>query len=197
LYRLQVKGRTVTLQVERNNRPLYLLIAGVIVLLDQVSKLLIRHYFRPGESCRLFDSDLIWIVYVQNSGMAFGIRIIPPFVLAIIAFIAAVALGIFIFRHPHLTYWHGVPFSLIMGGAIGNLIDRLTIGEVVDFISVDFPDFIMPRWPVFNVADSSLSVGIVSLILITLFRGQQLSENREESKDLEATHIGSDETEEW
>jgi signal peptidase II len=193
---LQAEGRTVTSQVERNHRWLYLVIAGGIVLLDQVSKWFIRHYFELGELFRLFDGDLIWIVYVLNPGMAFGLRIIPPIVLALIAFVAAVGLGIFIFRHPQLTPWHGVPFSLIMGGALGNLIDRLTVGEVIDFISVDFPDLVMPRWPVFNVADSSVSVGITSLIVITLFMGQKLAGHIDETPDMETSHSGSDKDEE-
>ena len=143
----------------------------------------------PGEILRLFDSDLVWFVFVLNPGMAFGIRVIPPFVLAVISFAAAVGLGIFIYRTPSLTPWHGVPFSLIMGGAIGNLIDRIMIGEVVDFVSIDMPDFIMLRFPAFNVADSAVSIGIVSLIVISFFRGER--RGTKEPTDYESWSIES------
>jgi len=158
--------------VRINHRARYLLTVAVIICLDQVTKFLIRYFVNPGEIIRVFNNDMIWLVYVLNPGMAFGIRVIPPFVLMIITFTAAVGLGIFIYRNPSLTPWQGIPFSLIMGGAVGNFIDRIIRGEVIDFLSVNMPDFIMLRFPAFNVADSAISVGITSLIVISFFRGE-------------------------
>ena len=60
-------------------------------------------------------------------------------------------------------------FALILGGAIGNLIDRIFMGSVTDFIWCDFPDVIMMRWPVFNIADSSIVIAIVLMIASTIF----------------------------
>ena len=60
-------------------------------------------------------------------------------------------------------------FALILGGAIGNLIDRIFIGSVTDFIWCDFPDVIMTRWPIFNLADSSIVIAIVLMIASTIF----------------------------
>ena len=156
-----------------NNRRLYLSIGVGIVILDQLTKLLVLNYMPHDEIIRLFNGDLIWLVFVQNPGIAFGIRIIPPIVLAVISFVAATALGIYIYRNPLLPYKYGLPFAFIMGGAIGNLIDRIIFGKVTDFISVDFPDFIMHRWPVFNVADSAVSIGAVCLVLATFFTRDQ------------------------
>jgi len=60
-----------------------------------------------------------------------------------------------------------------MGGAIGNTIDRLLYGYVIDFIDVDLPDWLMERWPVFNVADSAVSVGVTLLLIVMLFKPSQ------------------------
>jgi len=151
------------------NRLIYLIVVGVIIVLDQFSKFIVRYYLPRDEIIRLFDGDLIWLVFITNPGLAFGIRIIHPVILTVIAFIAAAGLGIFLFRTSSVPYRQGIPFALVMGGAIGNMIDRLIIGEVVDFISVDMPDFIMSRWPVFNVADSAVSIGVACLIFFALF----------------------------
>ncbi|HXK49558.1 MAG TPA: signal peptidase II, partial [Clostridiales bacterium] len=59
--------------------------------------------------------------------------------------------------------------SLILGGAAGNLIDRISTGRVIDFIDCDFPDFIMQRWPVFNLADSFITAGMVFLFIHFIF----------------------------
>jgi len=165
----------------RNNYFFYLLIVACVVLLDQVSKFVVTKFILSGDVIRLFNSDLIWLVLVMNPGMAFGVRIIPSAFLAIIAFTAAIGLGIFLYRKSSLSLWQGFPFALIIGGAIGNLIDRLTLGEVVDFISINMPDFIIPRWPAFNLADSALSVGIVWILIVSLIgrvnRGQVENED--------------------
>jgi len=106
---------------------------------------------------------------MSNPGMAFGVRLIPPWVLILVKAITAVVIGIYILRSSRLIFLQTLPLALIMGGALGNLTDRLRWGEVVDFISVDFPDFLMERWPTFNVADSAVSVGVTILILFSLF----------------------------
>jgi signal peptidase II len=124
-------------------------------------------WLSSGQIVKLFDGELVWFVLVHNPGLAFGLRILPTPALAVISLIAASALGFYLYRYP-LPMHQGLPFGLIMGGAIGNMIDRMRLGKVVDFISVDFPDFWMSRWPVFNVADSAVSIGIVWIVLVTL-----------------------------
>ena len=122
-------------------------------------------YLKEGAIVRLFDSDFIWLIYVLNPGFAFGVKILPPIILKIFAIIAAGALGYFLYTRWSQPLMQNLPLTLIMGGAIGNLIDRLRIGEVIDFVSVDMPDFFMDRFPVFNVADSMVSVGVVLLMI--------------------------------
>jgi len=151
--------------------------------LDQGSKLLVRMWMLPGDVIRLFDGDLIWLVFVLNPGLAFGIRLLPPVVLTGIALLAALGLGVYLYLHPLLPLRQGMPLTLIMGGALGNMIDRLAIGQVVDFLSVDMPDFIMIRWPAFNVADSAVSVGVVFLVILSLFSRQRWGELKPEGTE--------------
>lgn len=152
-----------------SGRVLYFLIASVIIVSDQITKSVISSWLSPGQIVKLFDSDLVWLVLVHNPGSAFGIRLIPTPILAIISLIAAAALILYLFRYSQLPFSQGVPLGLILGGAVGNMIDRFRLGKVVDFVSVNLPDWWMDRWPVFNVADSAVSVGVVWMILVTLF----------------------------
>ncbi len=166
------------------NRWTYLLIALIIVALDQITKQLIIHYLPLGEQIRLFDGNLLWIQHVMNPGMAFGIRILPPVILAIISAFAACVLIAYLFLSPYSHGGQGFSLGLIIGGAIGNLIDRISIGKVIDFISVDFPDAIMIRWPTFNVADSSVSVGVTLLIIFSFLQDRSASNNHETSDSI-------------
>lgn len=68
-----------------------------------------------------------------------------------------------------------VSFSLIVAGAIGNLIDRIYLGSVTDFLDFDFPDFLMERWPIFNVADSAICVAIGLYIIYVLFYEKRIT----------------------
>jgi signal peptidase II len=140
---------------------------------------------------RPFDGDFVWLLYVLNPGFAFGVRILPPLVLKIFALLAASALGYYLFTRWSESLQQNLSLSLIMGGAIGNLIDRIRIGEVIDFLSVDFPDFIMDRFPVFNVADSMVSIGVVLWMLHTIFSKENYSKESgptEEIHTLESTN---------
>lgn len=163
----------------------YLLIALAIVVLDQVTKQLITHYLPIGSQIRMFGGELMWIQHVLNPGMAFGLRLLPPFVLAVISTFAACVLIAYLFLSPHSSGGQGLALGLIIGGAIGNLIDRIAYGKVIDFISVDFPDAIMMRWPTFNVADSAVSVGVTVLIILSFLKDQTGLKEADESEPLE------------
>ncbi len=141
------------------------------MVVDQYTKSLATEYLKDGALIKPFGSDVVWLLYVLNPGFAFGIRILPPIVLKLFALVAALGLGYYLFTHWSQPRMQNLSLTFIMGGAIGNLIDRFRIGEVIDFISVDMPDFIMDRFPVFNVADSMVSIGVVLLILHTFFSG--------------------------
>jgi signal peptidase II len=183
VHSLQTEGRTAAATLMLDRRIGYYLIGGGIVLADQVTKHLAQAGLAPGEVVRVGGGDLVWLVLVFNSGIAFGIKAITPLVLAIVAALAAIILAFFFYRNRGLPLLQGLPLALIMGGAVGNLIDRITIGKVVDFISVDTPDFFMTRWPVFNVADSAISVGVVWLVIMSLIGSGAQPEADEDGED--------------
>jgi signal peptidase II len=137
-------------------------IAAVIVALDQWTKWLVRTNIAPGESW--LPQSLLWlspyarIVHWYNRGAAFGMFQQGNMVFTVLAFIVIAAIIYYYPQISHADWPLRLAMSMQMGGAIGNLIDRLTIGHVTDFISVG-------TFPVFNIADSSISVGCVVLLL--------------------------------
>jgi signal peptidase II len=137
-------------------------IAALIIALDQWTKWLVRTNIPAGQSW--LPDSLSWlspyarIVHWYNRGAAFGIFQEGSMVFTVLAFIVSAAI---IYYYPQVSSqdWPlRLAMSMQLGGAIGNLIDRLTIGHVTDFISVG-------TFPVFNIADSSISVGCVVLLL--------------------------------
>lgn len=138
-----------------------------ILILDQITKLIATDALQSGRIVKPFGNDLLWFLYVQNPGIAFGMQIFPPIVLTIINGAAGLLLGYFLFRYPRQALYQSIPFALVMAGAWGNMIDRIMIGQVTDFISVDMPNWIMDRFPVFNVADSAVSIGVLTLVAVS------------------------------
>lgn len=166
----------------------YFLVALGILTLDQATKLFIKGVPALGFSGLPYGmsypvlGDFFRITYIENPGMAFGIEPGGKIPLAAFSIIAAVILSIILWRlraSPSPLRW---PLALILGGATGNLIDRmfygvfyhegpLFFGRVVDFLDVDFFHvkifaFELHRWPVFNVADSAVSIGVVALAIV-------------------------------
>ncbi len=149
---------------------LWLLISGLIVVFDQITKFLIRSRFELYSSIQIIG-DLVRFTYVRNTGAAFSLSFGNPMVnriIFIVITIIALIVLLFYLRKTKNSLESAI-VSLIIGGAIGNLIDRIMLGYVTDFIDCDFPDFIMTRFPVFNVADSSITIAITLLIIYILF----------------------------
>jgi signal peptidase II len=131
----------------------FFLVAGFIFAFDQLTKAAIRDWLAVGESWPS-DGWLVKITHVTNSGAAFGILQDAGLFLTITA---VIAIGAIVFYYLYPPMDHGllrVALGLELGGAAGNLADRLRFGHVTDFI--DFP-----RYPEFNVADSSIVIGLV------------------------------------
>ena len=138
---------------------IFSLTALLIVVADQLSKLWIRSSLAIGES--LFEVGFFRLTRVHNSGAAFGLFQGQSFLLTIIASVgvAALLLYAFLFHHkfPFLENRLGkLALGLVLGGTVGNLIDRIYLGYVTDFIDFNF-------WPAFNIADSAIVVGIIIL----------------------------------
>ena len=138
------------------------LIVSAIVVLDQITKYLIAAHLSPFDSIEVFP--FLHIVNVRNTGAAFGsFRGVGSVFFIVISVIAIIFVITLLVRR---TYNY-IGLSLVLGGAIGNLIDRVLYGKVVDFIDFSVGSF---HWPAFNVADSSLTVGIGIILLTSLLR---------------------------
>jgi len=139
----------------------FLLLAAFAVALDQASKEVIRAWLPKGDTWPE-GWDLIRITHIDNSGAAFGI-LQDATLFLLLATVAGVALVIwYMIETIALGRWYGVALGLILGGALGNLIDRTARGYVTDFIDP-------ANYPAFNLADSSIVIGVGILIVITLF----------------------------
>jgi len=162
-----------------------LLLSIFVVLIDQLSKTIIAQTLYPGESIRVLG-NFFRITYVLNPGGAFGTKIGSGTFYTIIS-ILAIFLGIyFFFRTREDETWFKAGWALILGGAVGNLIDRFRFGEVLDFLDFDFFDVHIPsvihldRWPVFNFADVSVTVAMIIILWqVLLPKGQKGSEKIE------------------
>jgi len=138
--------------------------AIVALALDQYTKHVVISNFQPGES-RIFVPHVLYWTFVQNTHGAFGLFGDSPVVLVAMA-IAVLAVFWFAFREAAAkSIVVQVAFGAIVGGAIGNIVDRFHYHFVVDFIDLRW-------WPVFNVADSCITVGVALLILTSLKREQ-------------------------
>jgi signal peptidase II len=150
------------------------IVALTIAFFDQLTKYLVVSTMNLYESVSVLG-DLVKITFIYNQNGAFGLapQKLLPFLHRKIFYIIFSLLAGFIvlymyFKTEPADKWSRAALMLIAGGAVGNFIDRIRMGRVVDFIDCDFPDFIMERWPVFNVADSCVTVGIAILIVVTL-----------------------------
>jgi signal peptidase II len=153
--------------VSRRRISLLLAIAVGIIVLDQVTKSLVTRRFWLGESISVVP-DFFSLTYIRNTGAAFGILATanPAFRVPFFLIVPLVALGsiIYIFKKiPEKDIKLSTALALVMGGAIGNLIDRVAFGYVIDFL--DFHWKYQYHFPAFNVADSAICVGVGILML--------------------------------
>jgi signal peptidase II len=149
---------------------LLLIVSPVLLIFDQWTKLLVDSRFYLYESVPLIDNFLA-LTYVRNKGAAFGILSDSAIRIPFFITVSCVALiGILWYlRHievsQKLQQW---AMTLIFSGALGNLIDRIRLGEVIDFLDVHWYEH---HWPAFNVADSAITIG-VGLLLIDLWKDE-------------------------
>ena len=137
-------------------------VAAVSVALDQWAKLWATTNLAFHEPIRVVG-DLVRFTYTRNSGIAFGMFAGQSFPFYIFSIVAAVAVVWLWVRHPLLPVLRQLSLALILGGAIGNLIDRLRFGEVTDFILLSWRGH---EFPVFNVADMCVTFGVILFALV-------------------------------
>ncbi|MEX2238215.1 MAG: signal peptidase II [Dehalococcoidia bacterium] len=151
----------------------FLAVAAIVVALDQLTKVLIRSTIERGDEWP--EGWAVRLVHVTNSGAAFGVLEGQTLFLIVTSLIAIGTIAFYYLYPPADHAFVRVALGLLLGGAIGNLMDRIRSGEVVDFVK--FPNF-----PAFNVADSSISIGVALLFIFSL-----LSEREEQARTGEQT----------
>ncbi|MCS7228542.1 MAG: signal peptidase II [Candidatus Kryptonium sp.] len=161
-----------------------------IVICDQLTKLLIRGFeipslgikvkgMRIGESKQIIG-DFLRITYTENPGIAFGINLGNKLYVTLLALVAVIVVFIYLYKVRNESLMLRLSLGMIIGGAIGNLTDRifhgvifnyekLFHGRVIDFIDIDFFDinlfgYHIDRWPIFNIADASVTIGVLILL---------------------------------
>lgn len=141
----------------KNKNFIFFGVALLIIILDQLTKYLVKSNLSMGQSVPVIK-NFFSITLIKNFGIGFGMLNIPA-ARWILVFAAIVIIGIILYYYKQIPdkYLPLVAASLVLGGAIGNIIDRILLGFVVDFL-----DFTI--WPAFNVADSAVTIGAVCLI---------------------------------
>jgi len=142
----------------RGRLRLLLIVVALVVALDQLSKVWINAN-RPQTELLPGFLDL---VYVKNYGAIFGLVHSHTELFIALGIAGVVIILVFLYYFPPATNVGMVSFALILGGAVGNLIDRIRLGYVIDFVSIHVQELF--RWPAFNIADTALTVGILMLI---------------------------------
>jgi signal peptidase II len=157
---------------------LLLLPALAVIALDQISKFFLARTIPEYGSVPVIEG-FFNLVHVRNRGMAFGLMNRPeqglPFYLLVAATIAAIALLLFWFRKmKDEDHKITIGLGLILGGAVGNFIDRIRLGEVIDFLDFSAGPY---HWPAFNVADTAITVGILWLAVNLIIRNPPKGED--------------------
>lgn len=194
-------------------KALYLSFA--VVVIDQVTKLMVKGFSIPflninyegmylGQMIPIF-SDFFRFTFVENPGMAFGYDPGSNFklIISVFSLVASIGLIFYLYVIRDKSWSLKIAIALILGGAVGNLIDRtfyglffdyapLFYGKVVDFFDVDFFDFTLfgrsyDRWPVFNIADAAVTIGVLVLVLF-------YKKHQEEDEKVEAVLDGGTST---
>lgn len=152
---------------EPAGRPQWLAFGGLaatIVVLDQLTKAWLASFLAPGESVSVLG-DLLRLVHAQNTGGLFGLlrgQAVPFAIVSLVVVALIVAYHGRSGRNPYLS----ITLGLLLGGAIGNLIDRIRLGYVVDFVDAGIGNL---RWYTFNVADAAISFSILLLLAASIW----------------------------
>jgi len=132
-----------------------------VLIIDQTTKLLVRHFLELDHFFSLFGK-YIGLRYILNPGIVLGIKIGGNTFFSVFTAFASVLVLTLLFQLKENNPWIRIALALILGGALGNLMDRLFIGKIVDFIEIG-------PWPIFNLADVAVTIGLIVLIVVVLF----------------------------
>jgi|SRR5690554_3447280 len=147
------------------NRWHILWVTVLVILLDQATKLRVSYFMQLGESLSVLG-DFFRLTYITNTGAAFSFSLgndeINRLFFIVVSIVAILVFLFLLIKERRLIT--RIAYALILGGAFGNLIDRILYGAVIDFFDFKFFSFIMERWPVFNIADSAIVIAIFLLL---------------------------------
>ena len=129
---------------------------AAVLAADQIVKALVTSSLARGEERDVVAG--IKLVNVRNSGVAFGQLQNAGLIVGVVVTLAVIALLVFFVRNASRP-WIWLPTGMLLGGALGNIVDRLREGAVIDFVK-------LPHWPAFNVADSAITIGVVVLLFV-------------------------------
>lgn len=165
---------------------LWCIIIAALVIFDQLTKILVAGNMLLYESIPVIPK-LFSLTYIHNYGAAWGMFSEHRWVFLIITTVALIIMPIILYRYRKLHFLFGFSLSMILAGAIGNMIDRVFLGYVVDFIEAVFIDF-----PIFNVADICVVVGAVLMAIYLIFLDKTFFVDKPKSKPNGEADHGTD-----
>jgi signal peptidase II len=131
-------------------------VAVAVIALDQLTKHTLGTWIKPEQTRHVIPG--ITLVYERNTGVSFSFLAGDGALVYVVIGVALVALIAYLLRHPTVRLvW--IPTGMLVGGAVGNLVDRIAYGSVIDFIK-------LPHWPAFNLADTSITFGVILLVVV-------------------------------
>lgn len=140
-----------------------LLISFIVLVFDFISKIIVSNLMVVGDSIKVID-NFIYITYARNTGVAFSLLDNSLLFIIIITFVVIIGLIWYICKNKFDKY-NSICYGLVIGGAIGNLIDRIIYGYVIDFIDIYIFGY---DYPIFNMADIFIVVGIIGLFILSI-----------------------------
>lgn len=146
--------------------PIYIILSLAVVLLDQLVKYFVKTSIKLNTSQDLIP-HVLSIAHIRNYGAAWSILIGQRWFFTIIS-IVALAIMLYYLKEKWTNWGYGLGLALMIGGTVGNFIDRIHYGYVVDMFELNFINF-----PIFNVADCALTVGVI-ILLIVMFKDESL-----------------------
>jgi len=140
------------------------ILSAFVVLADQVTKNIVTENFLYGENLNVFSG--FNLILIHNTGAAFSFLSDAGgwqrWLFLLISLIVSIILAAWLYRLKKTQFFMSLSLSLILGGAIGNLIDRIFLGYIIDFIDIYYKSY---HWPVFNIADASITLGVTIFII--------------------------------
>ena len=161
----------------RRKWKIFTFVSLTVIFFDQLSKYIVSKTMYIGQSIKVIGS-FFRITYVRNPNAAFGIPVGSPLLMMILTSVATILLIVYFFKAKEKGTLFYTGLVIIIGGAIGNLIDRFRIKQVIDFIEIGIKRF---KWPVFNIADSFVTIGIIVILYVWIF-GKKREKNADNGR---------------